>query len=208
MSELHKFSFHCLKVAKKLSEEHELEFSKSVIDIPGLADANGASNTLEYPVLTGYTSDIKFMLNFTYKDDQPSDIAGSMFKTPWLRVKFYIKDIEKQNFYRIYRRDKSFINTLLRTVFFTPGVKLIPTTAVNSYYYMDCITNKKIIIENIQRTELLTQLDKIPNLKMVKVSNEELVVHLKCEDNEHYSEGLVLEYIDTLNSLMHVLLNI
>ena len=49
MSKLGQFSRHCFEVAEKISQQSDLKLSKGFIDIPGLADAQGRSNTLEYP---------------------------------------------------------------------------------------------------------------------------------------------------------------
>ena len=201
MKKLNKLFKHCFKVAKKISQQSDLELSKGTMDIPGLDDSQGRAPFADYPVLT--SQEQKLRMYFTYEIDR-----NTFYKTPWLRMVYYIHDIKKENFYRIYKRERSFFNTLMKTFFIRPGKELNSSSSLKDYYYLDCSINKGDIINKIQISDILSKLESFPNLKMIRIDSKGLLVDIKCEEKEHYTEELVLKYIETVNDLMPEFLKI
>ena len=215
MSKLIPLFEHCFKVAEKISESGQFQLSKGVIDIPGLGDSQGRSPYAEFPILSSEKDNTKYRILFTYDFEISADIDGNtkfgnnrQFVTPWLRMVYKIHDIDKVNFYRIHKKEKLFFNTLKKTLFITPGKELNSSSTLKNYYYLDCSINKDDIINKIQISDILSELEHFPNLKMIRIDSRELIVDIKCEEKEQYTEELVLGYIKTLDNLMTELLKV
>ncbi|MCK4979347.1 MAG: hypothetical protein KAS62_03075, partial [Candidatus Delongbacteria bacterium] len=72
----------------------------------------------------------------------------------------------------------------------------------------DCSINRDDIMNKIQISDILSRLESFHNLKMIRIDSKELLVDIKCEKKEQYTEELVLGYIETVNDLMDELLKV
>ena len=185
------------------------------MDVPGMDDSNGRAPFAEFPTLTSDDEKHNFRILFTYDIEGSKDIDGKSlgsinrdYQTPWLRMVYYIKDIDKVNFYRIYKRERSFFNTFKKTFFITPGKELNSSSNLNNYYYLDCSINRDDIMNKIQISDILSRLESFPNLKMIRLDSKELLIDIKCEENEDYTSELILKYIETVDDLMDELLKV